>query len=164
MPAEDSLQSRILKSFDRYREPAAGPSTKAFGKRLVGELLGESGYVAAALDPAFEVVMHIGGTTVSLPGSAIVEGAPGQAAAGVLMWTEFGDFVVDADTIAASGTMMSLQLTERTLTTTSVGLFVRFRGDVMTSEVVFMGAAQTTDMSAQEMPSVDALRAALASA
>jgi len=55
------------------------------------------------------------------------------------MWTEFHDFVVDGD----------------------VGLFVRFRGDVMMSEVVFMGATQTTDVATQEMPSVDALRAAL---
>jgi hypothetical protein len=40
----------------------------------VGELLGETEYVAATLDPAFEVVMHSGGTTVTLPGSMIAAG------------------------------------------------------------------------------------------
>jgi hypothetical protein len=56
MAIENSLQSRILKSFERYRQPSASASTKALGKRLVGELLGETEYVAATLDPAFEVV------------------------------------------------------------------------------------------------------------
>jgi hypothetical protein len=106
---------------------------KTLGKRLVGELLGETEYVAATLHPAFEVVMHSGETTVTLPGSVIAEGVAAQAAAGVLMWTEFDDFVVDGDTIATSGVMLILQLTERTLATTPVGLFLRFSGDRMTS-------------------------------
>jgi hypothetical protein len=136
---------------------------KALGKRLVGELLGETTYVAATLDPGFEVVMHSGGTTVALPGSVIAEGVAAQAASGVLMWTEFDDFVVDGDTIATSGVMLILQLTERTLATTPVGLFVRFSGDRLTSEVAFMRTSETADVSTQEMPSVDALRAALTS-
>jgi hypothetical protein len=137
---------------------------KALGKRLVGELLGETEYVAATLDPAFEVVMHSGGTTVTLPGSVIAEGVAAQAATGALMWTEFDDFVVDGDTIATSGVMLTFRLTDQTLTTTPVGLFLRFSGDRMTSEVAFMGPSVTADLSAQEMPSVDALRVALTSA
>ncbi|MDT5242785.1 MAG: hypothetical protein QOD36_161 [Mycobacterium sp.] len=39
------------------------------------------------------------------------------------MWTEFDDFVVDGDKIATSGVMLTLLLTEQTLTTTPVGLF-----------------------------------------
>jgi hypothetical protein len=136
---------------------------KTLGKRLVGELLGETEYVAATLDPAFEVVMHSGGTTVTLPSSMIAEGVAAQAAAGVLMWTEFDDFVVDGDTIATSGVMLTLLLTEQTLTTTPVGLFLRFSGVRMTSEVAFMGTSETADLSTKEMPSVDALRAALTS-
>jgi hypothetical protein len=101
---------------------------KALGKRLVGELLGETEYVAATLDPAFEVVMHSGGTTVTLPGNVIAEG-----------------------------------VAEQTLTSTPVGLFLRFSGDRMTSEVAFMGTPETADLSTQEMRSVDALRAALTS-
>jgi hypothetical protein len=83
MATENSLQSRILKSFDRCRQPSASASMKALGKRLVGELLGETEYVAATLDPAFEVVMYSGGTTVTLPGGVIAEGVAAQAAAGV---------------------------------------------------------------------------------
>jgi hypothetical protein len=75
------------------------------------------------------------------------------------MWTELDDFVVDVDTIATSGVMLTLQLTERTL----ARLFLRFSGDRMTSEVAFMELSETADLSTQEMPSVDALRAALAS-
>jgi hypothetical protein len=159
--SQNSLQSRILKSFGRYRQPSVSPSMKALGKRLVGELLGETEYVAATLDPAFEVVMHSGGTTVTLAGKVIAEGVAAQAAAGVLMWTEFDDFVVDGDTIATSGVMLTLQLSERTLATTPVGLFLRFSGDRMISEVAFMGTSETADLSTQEMPSVDVLRAAL---
>jgi hypothetical protein len=137
---------------------------KALGKRLVGELLGETEYVAATLDPAFEVVMHSGGTTVTLAGGVIAEGVAAQAAAGALMWTEFDDFVVDGDTIATSGVMLTLLITAQTLTTTPVGLFLRFSGDRMISEVAFMGTSETADLSTQEMPSVRALRAALTSA
>jgi hypothetical protein len=136
---------------------------KALGKRLVGELLGETEYVAATLDPAFEVVMHSGGTTVTLPGTMIAEGVAAQAAADVLMWTEFDEFVVDGDTIATSGVMLTLLLTEQTLTTTPVGLFLRFSGVRMTSEIAFMGTSETADLSTKEMPSVDSLRAALTS-
>jgi hypothetical protein len=163
MSTENPLHSRILKSFDRYNQPSASPSTRALGKRLVGELLGETAYVAATLDPAFEVVMHSGGTTVTLPGSVIAEGVAAQAAAGALMWTEFDDFVVDGDTIATSGAMLTLLLTDQTLTTTPVGLFLRFSGDRMTSEVAFMGTSETAELSMQEMPSIDDLRAALTS-
>jgi hypothetical protein len=163
MATENSLQSRILNSFDRYRQPSASASTKALGKRLVGELLGETTYVAATLDPTFEVVMHTGGTTVTLPGSVIAEGVAAQAAAGALMWTEFDDFVVDGDTIATSGVMLTLLLTDQTLTSTPVGLFLRFSGDRMTSEAAFMGPSETAELSTQGMPSVDALRAALTS-
>ena len=107
--------------------------------------------------------MHSGGTTVTLPGSMIAEGVAAQAAAGALMWTEFDDFVVDGNTIATSGVMLTLLLIDQSLITTPVGLFLRFSGDRMVSEVAFMGTPETADVSTQEMPSVDALRAALAS-
>ena len=107
--------------------------------------------------------MHSGETTVTLPGSVIAEGVAAQAASDALMWTEFDDFVVDGDTIAVSGVMLTLQLTERTLASTPVGLFLRFSGDRMTSEVAFMGTSETADLSTKEMPSVDTLRAVLTS-
>ncbi|MDT5329422.1 MAG: hypothetical protein QOF31_719 [Mycobacterium sp.] len=59
MATENALQSRILKSFDHYRQSSSSASMKALGKRLVGELLGETEYVAA---------------TVTLPGSMIAAG------------------------------------------------------------------------------------------
>lgn len=120
--------------------------------------------MAATFDPTFEVVMHNGETTVTLPGSAIAEGVAAQAAAGVLMWTELDGVVIDGNLIAASGTMLTLQLTQRILSSVPVGLFVRFRDGRMTSEVVFVcGSEETIDVSMQEMPSVVALRTGLAS-
>ena len=120
--------------------------------------------MAATFDPTFEVVMHNGETTVTLPGSAIAEGVAAQAGAGVLMWTELDDVVIDGDLIAACGAMLTLQLTQRALSSVPVGLFLRFRDGRMTSEVVFIcGSAETIDVSTEEVPSVDVLRAGLAS-
>ncbi len=162
MIAETSLQSRICGSFDLFREQPASRALTALRKRLVGELFGDADDVAATLDPAFEVVMHSGETTVTLPGPAIAEGVRAQAAAGVLMWTELDDLVIDAESIAASGATLTLQLTQGTLSTVPVGLFLRFSGGRMISEVVFIcGSTETTDVSTEEMPSVDALRAHL---
>jgi hypothetical protein len=130
-------------------------------RRLLGELFGDADAVTTTLDPAFAVVMHVGDTSITLPGSAIADGVRAQAAAGVLMWTEFDDLVVDGDSIAASGAMVNLDLTEQSLRTTPVGLFLRFSGGLMISEVAFMGASSVADVSAERMPSVETLRTQL---
>jgi hypothetical protein len=158
---ETSLEARIVESFDRLRPDS--PSLRVLRRRLIGELFGDADDVAATLDPEFTVVMHSGGSVVTLPGSAIADGVRGQAAAGVLMWTELDDVVIDGDVIAASGAMMNLHLTERTLHCTPIGLFLRFRADLMISEIAFMGASTATDVSADRMPTVEALRARLVS-
>jgi hypothetical protein len=80
MTAETSLESRIVGSFDRFRELPASPSLKSLRKRLVGELFGDTDAVAATFAPAFEVVIHSGESTVTLPGSVIAEGVRGEAA------------------------------------------------------------------------------------
>jgi hypothetical protein len=130
-------------------------------KRLVGELFGDAEDVAATFDPTFTVMMHAGETPITLPGGTIAEGVRVQAAAGVLMWTELDDRVIDGESIAVSGLMLNLHLTEHTLSSTPIGLFLRFSGQRMVSEVAFMGGSTTADVSAEPMPSVDALRAHL---
>jgi hypothetical protein len=157
-----SLESRIIGSFHRFRDLPATPALNAFRKPLVGELLGDTNQVAETFDPAFEVVMHSGDTTVTLPGSVIVESVRGEAAAAVVMWTEFDDLVIDGDSIPANGALLRLPLPQRTLSSVPVGLFVRFKGGRMISEVVFKcGPTETIDVSTQEMPSVHALRAGI---
>jgi hypothetical protein len=156
------LERRILESFDRFRDLPAGPSLKSLRQRLVGELFGDSADVAATFDPAFEVLSHGGERSVRIPGSAIAEAARDRAAAGMLMWLELDDLVIDGDSIAACGAMVTLHVTQRTLTTVPIGIFFRFSGGRMTSEVFFMGRPpETIDVSAEEMPSADALRAHL---
>ena len=132
-----------------------------FRQRLIGELFGDADIVAATFDPAFEVVIHAGETSVTLPGTAIADGVRVQASAGVLMWTEFDDLVTDTDSIAASGAMLNLHLEDRVLTSTPVSLVLRFSGERMLSEVVFMGRTTIADVSADPMPSIDTLRAQL---
>ena len=161
MAAQLPLETRIVRSFDRYGQQSTPPLLKVLRRRLFGELFGDADTVTATLDPAFEVVMHVGDSSVTLPGTAIAEGVRVQAAAGMLMWTEFDDLVVGGDLIAASGSMLNLDMTDASLRTTPVGLFLRFSGDLMVSEVAFMGASSVADVSAAGMPSVEALRAQL---
>jgi hypothetical protein len=156
-----SLEARIVQSFERLVRPSASPLVQVLRKRLVGELFGDAEVVAATFDPAFTVVMHSGETPLTLPGDAIAKGVQAQAATGVLMWTELDDLIIERETIAASGEMLNLHLSQRTLTTTPIGLFLRFKSQRMISEVAFMGAPISIDVSAEPMPIVDGLRAQL---
>ena len=158
---ETSLEARILRSFDRFRDrPEAELASLRI--RLIGELLGHPEKLSSTFDPAFEVVMHIGDTVMSLPGSVIVEGICEHVVGGALMWTEFDDLIVDDGTLAASGAMLRLQVSERTLRTTPVALFVRYRGGRMVSEVVFMGGSTDVPVAPTEKtPSRDVLAAQL---
>ena len=158
MTTETSLQDRILRSLRRLREHADGPQLDALHKRIVGELLGDAEAVATTLDPAFELVMHSGDGTFTLPGNAIVEGVRATGAAGVLMWIELDDLVIDGETMAGQGAMLTLQVAQRTLSTAPLGIFLRFSGERMIAEVVFMGAsAEPADVSSLDVPTVDDL-------
>ena len=164
MTAATFLESRILRSLRRLREHPGSPQLDALYTRVVGELLGDAEAVATTLDPAFELVMHSGDGTFALPGNAIVEGVRATGSAGVLMWIEIDDLVIDGETIAGQGAMLTLQLAQRTLSTAPLGLFLRFSGERMIAEVVFMGAAaEPADVSALHVPTVDGLRSQLTS-
>ncbi|WP_406813413.1 hypothetical protein [Mycobacterium sp. M23085] len=151
---------RAIRGIDADR---GGPLIAVLRKRLVGELLGDANAVAATLDPAFELVMHTSGTTVTLPGSAVVHSVGMQAASGVLMWTEFDDLVAHDNVIAAHGRLHSLLASDGTVTTTPIAIFLRFSGDRMTSEVAFMGEGTTETIDRDALPALDALREQLAS-
>ena len=161
MNAEAPLETRIVRSFDRYDHPPAAGLLTIFRRRLIGELFGDPDAILATLDTAFKIVIHVGDASVTLPGTAYADGVGVQATSGMLMWTEFDDLLVDSAAIAAGGALLNLHLEERTLRSSPIGLFLRFSGDRMASQVVFMGAADVTDVSAYAMPSVESLRAQL---
>ena len=156
---ENFLESRILLSLSPFRERTQSPQLDGLRKRIVGELIGDADAVAETLDPAFELVMHSGDRTFTLTGGAIVDGIRATAAAGVLMWLELDDLVIDGETIAGYGAMLTLQTTQRTLGTAPLGLFLRLREGRMISEAVFVGGATETEVAEDAMPSVAALRA-----
>ena len=158
---ENFFESRILRSLSPFRERTQSPQLDGLRKRIVGELIGDADAVAETLDPAFELVMHSGDSTFILAGSAIVDGVRATAAAGVLIWLELDDLVIDGETIAGYGAMLTLQTTQRTVGTAPLGLFLRFREGRMISEVVFVGAATETEVAAVDIPSIDELRSHL---
>jgi hypothetical protein len=156
-----SVESRILDAFCQIDGQTGSPALAVLRARLVAELFGDVDAVAATLDPGFELVMHSRGTTLTLPGSAVLKGVETQKASGVLMWSEFDDLVADQSLIAASGRLCSLAVRERALSTMPLGLFLRFTRAHMTSEVAFIGEAQTAVIAEEVMPSVERLRAHL---
>ena len=161
MFTDTSVESRILRAFGRFDEHRGGPFIAVLRKRLLAELFGDADAVAATLDPAFELVMHTGGTTATLPGSAVVQGVEIQGASGALMWTEFDDLVTDDNVVAGNGLLCSLSVGEHAVTTMPLAVFLRFAGDRMTSEVAFMGAAKTDIIKHDAPASLNGLRTKL---
>jgi hypothetical protein len=158
MGSDCSVENRVLHAFRDIDGGHGGPLIAVLRVRLLGELFGDADAVAATLEPDFELVIHTGATTATLPGSAVVQGVESQAASGVLMWTEFDDLVTDNDVVAGSGLLCNLLLGECALTTMPVAAFLRFTGDRMNSEVAFMGQAKTEVIEQDALPSPEALR------
>lgn len=161
MDSDSSVQTRVLQAFRGIEGRQGGPLIAVLRERLLGELFGDADAVAATLDPAFELVLHTGGTTATLPGSAVVGGVGIQAASGVLMWTEFDDLIADNDVVAGHGRLCTLLVSEHGLTTAPIAVFLRFTGDRMTSEVAFMGQATTEVIEQGALPSPETLRSQL---
>jgi hypothetical protein len=158
MDSDSSVETRILHAFRDIDGKHGGPLIAVLRVRLLGELFGDADAVAATLEPDFELVMHTGAATATLPGSAVVQGVQAQAASGVLMWTEFDDLVTDNDVVAGTGLLCSLLPGECALTTMPVAVFLRFTGDRMNSEVAFMGQARTEVIEQGALPAPEALR------
>jgi hypothetical protein len=75
------------------------------------------------------------------------------------MWSEFDDLLIAGNVISGTGVLCSLQIAERVITTLPVAVFLRFRGDRMISEVVFMGNSVTSTLPPSEsVPSVERIR------
>jgi hypothetical protein len=156
--SDPCVETRVLHAFRGIDGGHGGPLIAVLRKRLIGELLGDAEAVAATLDASFELVMHTGGTTATLPASAVVRGVGMQAASGVLMWTEFDDLIADNNVVAGHGRLCSLLASEGGLTTAPIAVFLRFSGDRMTSEVAFMGEGTTEVIDHEALPSPEALR------
>jgi hypothetical protein len=158
MGGDSAVETRILQAFRDIDGGHGGPLIAVLRERLLGELFGDADAVAATLDPDFELAMHTGGTTAILPGSAVVRGVGIQAASGVLMWTEFDDLIADNDVVAGHGRLCTLLASKHGLTTAPIAVFLRFAGSRMTSEVAFMGEANTEVIEQDTLPSPEALR------
>lgn len=159
------MENRIVEAFGRIGERRRdGPLVEVLRQRLLAELFGDGPGVAATLAPGFELSMHAGGACVTLAADAVIGSVDAQAAGKVLLWTEFDDFVVDATVIAGSGTLCRLHLADETLTTMPLAAFLRFNGQLIASEVAFMGGnSETTRIASDDVPSVERLRSRLAS-
>jgi hypothetical protein len=129
-------------------------------ERLAGELLGDGQRVAATLAPEFALVMHTGGPPTTLGGRDMVDGISRQGDAGVMLWTEFDDLVVEIDAVAGDGLLHTLHPDPGSIITIPFAFFIRCAGGLMTSEVAFMNvsAAVTRSLTPGDKPSIDRLR------
>jgi hypothetical protein len=161
--AAPTIERRIMQAFNRIDDLLpAGVTSAALRERLLGELFGDADRVTATLDPNFELVMHSDVGTTTTGAATVVAGVERQTAAGVLLWSEFDDLLCDGTAVAGNGMLCSLQLRERAVTTFPVAVFLRFSGDRMISEVVFIGTAVTSAVPSTDAgPSMEQLRAKL---
>lgn len=159
------MENRIVEAFDSLDERRRdGPLIEVLRQRLLAELFGDGAGVAATLAPGFGLVMHAGDASMPLAADAVIGSVDAQAAAEVLLWTEFDDLVVDATVVAGTGTLCRVHLAGATLTTTPLAFFLRFDGQLMASEVAFIGGhSETTGIDSDDLPSVERLRSRLGS-
>lgn len=158
------IEDRIVEAFDRVSERRhGGPLVEVLRQRLLAELFGDGAGVAATLAPGFELLMHAGGASTTLAADVVAGSVSTQGAAGVLLWTAFDELVVGPAVIAGSGTMCTVRIDNKTLTTTPVAVFLRFDDLLTSSEVAFLGGVSTTtSITADQVPSVERLRSRLA--
>ncbi len=158
------MENRIVGAFDRLDEHRPEPLVEILRQRLLAELFGDGAGVAATLAPGFGLVMHAGDASMTLAADAVIGSVDAQAAADVLLWTELDDLVVNASAVAGSGMLCRAHLTGATLTRTPLAFFLRFDGQLMASEVAFVGGhSETTEFESDDVPSVERLRSRLAS-
>jgi hypothetical protein len=157
------IHDRIVDSFKSIDElPERDAIKSVLRGRLIAELFGDGDGVAATLEPDFELVMHSGATTTRLRADVVTAGVRAQHAAGTLLWTEFDDLVLGHRIVGGTGTLCNLALADRRLTTTPVGVFLRFTDERMSSEVAYLGGDSTsTVIAADDVPSIEDLHAQL---
>lgn len=136
-------EQRIVGAFADLDRRLGLAGVAVLSTRLRAELLGDADAVADTLTADFEVTMHSGPATVTLPAAAVLEGIRAQHGAGVLMWAEFDVLLSDAETVACTGRLCTLTATAPTLTATPVALTFRVRDGRMCSEEVYLAGEPT---------------------
>jgi len=128
--------------------------------RLIGELLGDSRRVAAALTRDFSLVTHAGGSTTTLAGRDMVHGITRQGDAGVMLWTELDHLVADSSTVGGDGLLHTYQPDPGSVTSLPFAFFIRYAEGLMASEAVYLDVAATVTTPVPEgsRPSVDRIR------
>lgn len=156
-----AIDDRIIQAFTVVSGMPQTPELRVLHTRLKAELVGDADAVAATLTPDFTVTMHNDDATLSLAAGAVVDGVRAQAAAGILVWTEFDTLATGPGTVAGTGQLCVIAASALTVTPMAFG--IRFTGDKMCSETVFLaGSKQTDTLDADILPSLDQLRIRLA--
>jgi hypothetical protein len=152
-------------------DPADPVVLLALRDRLAGELVGDADRVAARLSPGFTLVTHAGGTTTTTR-EALLRGVRRQGATGgaSLMWLRLTDLVVDTTSLAGQGSLDTLltaavataagrgrsDLTESDLlfTTVPIAFVIRFDGQLMASETLYLdaGSSRVEVLGGEPMP------------
>ena len=161
MLSPGSYEAQILTSFgvvdDLVRTSPSPARLAGFRRRLVGELVFDADLVASTLTRGFELVSHAGGATTVSAGEAMVAGLQRQGeAGGASMWIDWHDLVMDGS-LAGHGQLVTLLSPTSAaargisgvgpdglvVTSCPIAFFVRFEGELMASEVLYMDPRQT---------------------
>jgi hypothetical protein len=149
----------------------------ALRDRLAGELLNDGDRVGATLADEFELVTITAGSRTTTKRNTLIESMERKSETGdnALMWMELEDLVVDETAIAGQGTLRMLhpapEVTAResdehgegdaSLTSIPLAFFLRFRGNLMSSEVIYMESPSTevTPLRRGALPTIEQLHA-----
>jgi hypothetical protein len=157
----------VLQAFrvigDRLDGGEPAPPLLTLRERLAGELLGDGQRVAATLAPAFSLVTHTGGPPSTIAGRVMVDGISRQGNAGVMLWAELDDLLVETEVAAGDGLLHTFHPEPGSITSYPFAFFIHYAGDLMESEVAFLdaSAAVTTSLPHGARPSVEHLRSLL---
>jgi hypothetical protein len=160
-------EARVLQAFRLIAErvEVANPSAPlvALRERLVGELLGDAQRVAATLAPDFVLEIHAGGPATTLAGHDVVAGIDRQGEAGVMLWTELNDLMVEPLAVGGSGHLHTFRPDPGSVTSFPFAFFIHYADGLMTSEVAFMevSAGVNTQLAAGAMPHIEGLESVL---
>lgn len=169
---EEQIRSSFATVDQLLARAPAPPRVEAFRQRLLGELVFDADLVSSTLTPEFELVSHAGGVSTTIAGPAMVAGL--RASRGAAMWLDWDDLVID-EVLGGHGRLVTLLSSAAAaargvsgvgpdalaVTSCPIAFFVRFSGDLMASEALYMDARQTavTVLPDAAMPSAEHLLA-----
>lgn len=175
VPYEDQVRKSFAVVDGLIEHSSAPARLLGFRSRLLGELVYDADLVASTLNPGFELIVNAGGARAQTSGEAMVAGLRTQGATqGAAMWLDWDDLVID-DVLAGHGELLTLLSPTAAaargisgvapdglaVTSVPIAFFVRFDGNLMSSEVLYMDPRQTktTLLEAQSMPTPEQLLA-----